>query len=362
MWRPRALAVLVRAYGRDAMPRRHPRNQRSGHDEHLIVPDLSAALWAPQPVLPRPGHPLADAVVLGEHCLERYRLRAGRPAEWRLRTLRRELHELITSRGVAVQRPPSWFFGGLGATLFYITIDGRWLMPVQAARRADGVHPASPYVATTFISKDFADGDLAAFTGEELAALILLPRRIARTWPGAVDADRAPEDQLRDAIAAGGRAHAEAPAWVRTRRPQRDRFYVTLRDGSTIIVMRARRDEGHGSPFRAVELLHEPTLRGLRGDALLEAVILDYPAIRQYRERVAGVPDDARRPLQQRIRDEGVLADELPAWTGGRATWDPPVLLLGDDAALLLQPVVRAQDDGPERWRVVGCIGRPAAS
>ncbi len=296
--------------------------------------------------------------MLSEPCLERYRLHASRPAEWRMRTLRREPRELIASRGAAVQRPPSWFFGGLGATLFYINIDGRWLMPVQAARRTDGVQPASPHVATTFISKAFAAGDLAALTGEELAALILLPRRIARTWPGAVDADRAPEDQLRDAIAAGGRAHAEAPAWVRTRRPQRDRFYVTLGHGSTIVVMRARRDEGHGSPFRAIELLHEPTLRRLRGEALLETVILDYPAMRQYRERVAGVPDDARRHLQQRIRNEGVLADELPAWTDGRATWDRPVLLLSDDAVLLLQPVARTKDDGPERWRAVGCVSR----
>lgn len=81
-------------------------------------------------------------------------------------TLRKELTQLIGTRGIAVERPPSWLHGGRGPTLFYITLDGMYVLPVQHVRRKDGVAPSPPYVATTFLSRDLADPDLAKLNGE----------------------------------------------------------------------------------------------------------------------------------------------------------------------------------------------------
>src|SRR6201999_4419006 len=134
------------------MPRRRPRELRPAQ---LRVPML-----APQPDLPRPGQPLADSLSLSDHCVHRYRARAGRTTEMRPGRVRTELARIIAARGVGVERPPAWFFGGRGATVFYVTIDGRWVMPVQHARSLDGIVPAQPYVATTFISQDIVDADL----------------------------------------------------------------------------------------------------------------------------------------------------------------------------------------------------------
>src|SRR5262249_44628890 len=143
-----------------------------------------------------------------------------------------------------------------------------------------------------------------------------------------------------------------------TQRQQRERFYVTLEDGTTVVVTRARRDEGHRAPFRAIELIHDGALRQLRGDALLEAVILDYPAIKEYRETAAGVPDDARGHLEHRIRTQGALMDEPPEWAVELRGADRPVLLLKDEAALVLQPLVNRNGGERALWRAVGCVAR----
>jgi hypothetical protein len=113
-------------------------------------------------------YPLGVGLDPRENRLERYRARAARPAELLLRRLRNEFRELIATRGIAVERLPSWFRGGAGATVFYITLDGMFLLPVQQVRVKDGAAPWPPYVATTFLSRDIADTDLAELTGEDL--------------------------------------------------------------------------------------------------------------------------------------------------------------------------------------------------
>jgi len=272
---------------------------------------------APRPSLPRPGRALADALALTDHCIERYRARARRSGAT-VAELRSELADVIARKGVAVKRPPAWFFGGRGATAFYVTVDGQWVLPAQPARLVDGALPARPYVVTTFITRDISEADLAEFTGEELAALIKLPPRVVGAWRQAADDDEQPAEQrLRDAIAATGSAHRDAPAWLRSRKPAPDRFFVSLDDGTLLVVSRTRRDEGHRAPFRATDLLYDDAVRQLAGEELLATVRLEARVVLEYARAVPGVPDDARGDLERRIISEGRVVDELPAWLAG---------------------------------------------
>jgi hypothetical protein len=70
---------------------------------------------SPRPQLPRRGHPLADALALTDHCVERYRHRAIGDVGAELAFARTELRALAKG-GVPTLTPPSWFAGGRGAT------------------------------------------------------------------------------------------------------------------------------------------------------------------------------------------------------------------------------------------------------
>lgn len=331
------------------MPRRKPRTLR---------PEAWEPAGSRRPRLPHAGRELAEAVELSWHCVERFALRANLDAEHDGETA---LRDLVAARGVVREHPPAWYHGRRGATLFYLVLDGRYVIPVQQARLRGSSLPARPYVATTLVSRDITDADIAVMTGEALARLVALPREVLADWAERTDAanEQDAETSLRDDIAARGRAQLAPPAWLGRRRPGVDVFYVFLGDDLALALKRTHRASGTRARFRAVALLNATSVTGLRGDALVRAIDLDVRAVREYHARVPGVPDDARSHLTARIAGQGRLLPRPPNWAPPQWSANGPLLALGDELVLVLQPARRANGSEAPRWRATHCFTRP---
>lgn len=292
--------------------------------------------------------------MLTDHCVRRYKRRAGRDKAMSRQAAREELSELIAARGTPTLKPPLWVFTAGWTTVFWVTIDGRWVLPVEEAALVDGVIPGRPYVATTFIALDLTDADLAEFTREELASLVLLPRRVGQHLAAQRREPRAGcGDQLRRAIADRSRASPTAPVWLHTRRPIEDRFFITVDDCMLIV---SALGETRATVHRSApsSCFTRAGLRELRGEELLREVQLEPRAVARYRGGV-GVPDDARARLEQRIVVNGRIFDRLPEWAPRALTWYGPVVVV-DDAFLLLG--LNTTYGATARWRAVACHWR----
>jgi hypothetical protein len=162
--------------------------------------------------VPRAAASLADLLGFNDHCIDRYRIRTGQPASSNPGRLRDELRHLVAARGVPRRDAPSWFFVQRD-TDFYVTIDGRWVLPVQWAQTLDDASIRSP-VRRGHIRHARPRGRRPRRPHRRtLAALINIPSRLVRTWSAAAanGGDLAAQC-LRDTIAARGRAHRHAPA------------------------------------------------------------------------------------------------------------------------------------------------------
>jgi hypothetical protein len=308
--------------------------------------------------LPTAGRELAEAIQLSRHCLGRFALRANPDSQ---QDAEAALRDLIAARGVVRERPPAWFHGGRGASLFYIVLDDRYVIPLQQSRLRDGAAPVRPYVATTFVSRDLTDADIAVLAGEGLARLVALPKQVLADWAARTDAasEQDAETSLREDIAARGRCQLAPPAWLGRRRLDVDAFHVLLGAHLALTLKRTYRRGGAGARYRAVALLDATGITGLRGDALVQAIDLDVRAVREYHACAAGVPDDARSHLTARIAREGGLLPSPPDWAPSEWSADGPLLALGEGLVLVLRPARRAPGSGALRWRATHCFTRP---
>ena len=209
---------------------------------------------------------MADALVLSDHAVDRFRRRADRPAHLSDEELRAELADRIRKSGVPKAKPPKWVHIGPPPSpgTFYVILDGGYVLPAVPRLQpgSSGVH----YIVTTVLAHGLTAADLAELTGHDLAARMFVPRRVVEAWwqraPRGTRAASAEDwreaaSLLRETIIVGGRAQPTPPDWAGTKSPVPGRFYVCLDDRSALVVLRAERGEGHGRAFRAIAVVRD---------------------------------------------------------------------------------------------------------